>query len=486
MISERIRQAASILLHRKGDPKVYLVLRNPSLRFLGGYWAFPGGSVSESDRQGGDLVEGGDSKSAPFLGCAAREMLEEVGVDVIDPPSRDRETLRRESLKAPPSYYRSLRRDGARIPNSRFGQVARLLTPPFYPVRFDTVFFRVELDSEEPEIWPGELVEGRWEEAGRWLELWRKGEVLLAPPIVLMLRLLRAHGWEGVQSELEVLSAGFARGKIHPIFFNPAVQLLPLRTPTIPPATHTNAYLVGRDPAYLVDPASPYADVQALLDEALDDAAEDGVRVRSILLTHHHPDHVGGVEYLRRTHRLEVWAHPTTAKLLRGSIAIDRTLEHGQRLPLGTTPAGNADWELECHFTPGHAAGHLCYFEREYGSLIAGDMVSTLSSILVHPDDGNMIQYMASLSRLMELPVHTVFPAHGPASNGGVELLAAQYSHREERERAILDCVRRGIRELGDLVAAVYDDVPAEMHDYAALSIQSILKKLVAEGKVPA
>jgi hypothetical protein len=46
--------------------------------------------------------------------------------------------------------------------------------------------------------------------------------------------------------------------------------------------------------------------------------------------------------------------------------------------------------------------------------------------------------------------------------------------------------VRRGIRELGDLVAAVYDDVPAEMHDYAALSIQSILKKLVAEGKVPA
>ncbi len=486
MVSERIRQAASILLHRDDDARVYLVLRNPKLRFLGGYWAFPGGSVSKSDHGDGDLVEGDNPELAPFLGCAAREMLEEVGVDASVPPSADREALRRESLKESSRYYRALRQAEARIPGKRFSQVARLLTPPFYPVRFDTLFFRVEVEDQEAEIWPGELIEGRWEEAGRWLELWRKGEVLLAPPIVLMLRLLHSHGWQGVQGELDALSAGFARGKIHPIFFNPAVQLLPLRTPTIPPATHTNAYLVGRNPAYLIDPASPHPEVQALLDEALDDAIEDGAQLRAILLTHHHPDHVGAVEHLRKARQLEVWAHPTTAKLLKGSIAIDRTLEHGERLPLGTTPAAKQGWELECHFTPGHAAGHLCFFEREYGSLIAGDMVSTLSSILVHPDDGDMIQYMASLHRLMQLPVRTVFPAHGPASNRGVELLAAQYAHREERERAILDCVRRGTRDLSKLVAEVYDDIPAEMRDYAALSIRSILKKLVAEGEVSA
>src|SRR5450432_2979792 len=73
----------------------------------------------------------------------------------------------------------------------------------------------------------------------------------------------------------------------------PGIRVLALRTPTLPPAAHTNVYLVGPDlgPWAVVDPGSPYPDQQAVLDAAIETA---GVRLGVVLLTHHHGDHVGG------------------------------------------------------------------------------------------------------------------------------------------------------------------------------------------------
>src|SRR5438067_1163619 len=79
----------------------------------------------------------------------------------------------------------------------------------------------------------------------------------------------------------------------------PAIRCLPVRTPTLPPATHTNVYVVGEGALAVVDPASPWADEQERLDGWLDDLAATGVgRVEEILLTHHHVDHVSGAAHL--------------------------------------------------------------------------------------------------------------------------------------------------------------------------------------------
>ena len=71
----------------------------------------------------------------------------------------------------------------------------------------------------------------------------------------------------------------------------PGIRVLALRTPTLPPAAHTNVYLVGPDagPVAVVDPGSPYPDQQAILDAVLTE-----VSVAMVLLTHHHGDHAGG------------------------------------------------------------------------------------------------------------------------------------------------------------------------------------------------
>ena len=50
---------------------------------------------------------------------------------------------------------------------------------------------------------------------------------------------------------------------------HPELRVVPVRTPTLPPATHTNAYVLGRRRLTIIDPASPWPDEQARLAEAL-------------------------------------------------------------------------------------------------------------------------------------------------------------------------------------------------------------------------
>ncbi len=477
--SSRIRYACSLLLHRESTGQVYLARRAPELRFFGGFWAFAGGAVDATDA----ALPSTATEDAAFVASAAREALEELGLDltVEDHPGLVSDELRRAVLADGAAYGRWLQEYGRTVDASRLRPFLRLLTPPFSPIRFDTIFYALEPDRE-PIIWPGELVDGRWDTPANWLRQWEQGELLIAPPVLLILRCLEEHGLTAAQPYFDELARGFDEGRIHPIFYNPAVQLMPLLTPTLPPATHTNAYIVGRDPAYLIDPATPHADVRERLAQAIDEAREQGRRLEAIVLTHHHPDHVGAVEFARERFGLPVWAHPVTADLLRGSIHVDRFLEDGDRLSLGTSPRGNP-WELEVIFTPGHAAGHLCFYEAEYGSLVVGDMISTLSSILIHPDDGNMEQYMASLERLAQIPSRMVFPAHGPATNTGARALADQLAHRRSRELQVLAAMQAGSSTASAIAERVYPDLPDAVRPYAVLSVRSIVDMLLRQQR---
>jgi ribonuclease/clavin/mitogillin len=102
-----------------------------------------------------------------------------------------------------------------------------------------------------------------------------------------------------------------------------------VRTPTKPPATHTNCYLVGSREVVIFDPASPYEEEQAALASCVDDLIAEGRTVREIILTHLHPDHVGGVNALltHLNYSIAVAAHRLTAEALRGQIRVDRLIE---------------------------------------------------------------------------------------------------------------------------------------------------------------
>ncbi|MGB5504721.1 MAG: MBL fold metallo-hydrolase, partial [Polyangiales bacterium] len=100
----------------------------------------------------------------------------------------------------------------------------------------------------------------------------------------------------------------------------PTIEMLPVRTPTLPPATHTNTFLIGTGEAVLIEPATPYREEQDLMVQWVQSARLRGVEPVAILATHHHPDHVGGAMALRERLQLPLWGHAMTAQRLDGIV----------------------------------------------------------------------------------------------------------------------------------------------------------------------
>lgn len=247
----------------------------------------------------------------------------------------------------------------------------------------------------------------------------------------------------------------------------PGIRVLALRTPTLPPAAHTNVYLVGPEagPVAVVDPGSPYPDQQAILDEVLATAPP-----AAVLLTHHHGDHVGGAAALAARWSIPVAAHAATARRLAGRVEVTRSLEDGETAYGATAIA-----------TPGHAEGHLCF---EVGdATIAGDMVAGVGTILIDPSEGDMAVYLASLERLLARPQMTLLPAHGPAIPDGHAKLREYLAHRRMRESMVAAALRAAPRTLAELVAEAYRDTPRALWGLAERSMLAHLVKLAREQR---
>ena len=237
----------------------------------------------------------------------------------------------------------------------------------------------------------------------------------------------------------------------------------------------TNTYLVGTGSRrILIDTGQGVPAYVPVLTRALAEAGCDGIE--SVVLTHGHPDHMGGVAALAERFGAErVFKLPWEP--------FDATC------PLPITPLADgavlrtAGATLRALHTPGHAPDHLCFVLEEERAMFSGDNVLGVGTTVIPTESGDLRSYMASLARMLAERPARIYPAHGPVIEDGVAKLEAYIAHREARERALLTALEAGPGTVPDLVRRVYTDTPEVLHRAAAQSLTSHLRKLEAEGR---
>jgi glyoxylase-like metal-dependent hydrolase (beta-lactamase superfamily II) len=234
----------------------------------------------------------------------------------------------------------------------------------------------------------------------------------------------------------------------------------------------TNTYLLGVREIAVLDPGP---DDTRHLDTIL---AAAGAAIRWIIATHSHPDHSPLVRRLaQRTGARIIGLPPPEDGRQDASFAPQHMPVDGERLMLG-------DVSLIAIHTPGHASNCVCYLLESERLLFTGDHVLEGVSPVILAPDGDMSAYLSSLGKLEACDFERIAPGHGGVMERGKEILSALRSHRLAREEKVLGSLRRlGAATLDELTPVVYDDVAAERHPWARLTLEAHLIKLAREGR---
>ena len=245
----------------------------------------------------------------------------------------------------------------------------------------------------------------------------------------------------------------------------------------------TGTYILGNGEVAVIDPGpADEAHIEAVL------RAVAGETITHVLVTHTHTDHSPGCALLKAHCDAPTYAYgPHGAGKLEEGVPVeeggdmdflpDHLIRHGDVIEGG-------DWSVECVYTPGHTSNHMCFQLREDKALFTGDHVMGWSTSIISPPDGDMAAYMRSLDLLLERDDAVYWPTHGPCIDDPKALVRAFIEHRREREVQILECVRKGVGSIRDMVPLMYTSTPEFMYPAAGRSVLAAVEYLVVRGQL--
>ncbi|MGC2236248.1 MAG: MBL fold metallo-hydrolase [Pyrinomonadaceae bacterium] len=498
------RDASAVILLNQDFSQVLWAQRNPKLAFLGGWHAFPGGKVESTDSEI-KVKNCEDKELEKFIAAAVRECFEETGVLLVrggEKLTKGQIASLHDDLTAGRSAFGEILADwNLRIDARDFFYTGFWTTPQFSPVRFKTRFFiAVCPPKQKPYAAISELQDVEFIEPKRALERWANSEVLISPPVLISLKELADSKFKIQNSKsspsilnLEFLILNLLKnsqkfdGDIHYIEFNPRVICFPLKTETLPPATHTNCFIVGRREFVVIDAASKDESEHRKLFELIDSYIEKNFACKEIIVSHLHRDHFGGETALKKHLRekfglnIPISAHKITAESLQNDVKIERFIEDNEVFQL--KDENDKSFEIKALHTPGHARGHLAFYDEQFGFLLSSDNVVGMGTVVIAPPEGDMTDYLASLEQMKNLPnLRFLCGSHGAAVFDAKGKIEEYIAHRLEREKQILEAVADGAKTPAEIVEKVYVGLKPELFLLAAESVKAHLAKISRDG----
>lgn len=224
--------------------------------------------------------------------------------------------------------------------------------------------------------------------------------------------------------------------------------------------------------AVLVDAGVGHPDHLVALERAL---AENRSSLQAVLVTHGHPDHTAGVPAIATAHPRAVFAKYVWP----GDEPMHgikwRALVDGDEIGFGDT-------SVKAICTPGHSPDHLAFWRERTRAMYTGDLVIAGGSVVIEASrGGNLIQYLKSLQRVLELEPRQLFPAHGPRVDDPPALVRSYVEHRRERERQIVAAIGAGRRTVEAIAESIYDGLEPRLMPAARENVRAHLEKLAVE-----